>query len=194
MIGDRATHLIDTAMKGLNLRAKIFNNELEKINALRPLDPDSFISPRNDTVISGIKDFVSYLEVYRTMSNATLASLKDSVASIQQMVPKQKRKTFMKDFLDAYTLDHTAFEKYTKALSSLYTDVLKAIEYGKSINIQVKDGQLQFTDKDQYDTYSKIINNIEKTNEKVMKAGNAAQKATADASLAMQKAYGSVKK
>jgi hypothetical protein len=176
MIGDRATHLIDTAMKGLNLRAKIFNNELEKINALRPLDPDSFISPRNDTVISGIKDFVSYLEVYRTMSNATLASLKDSVA------------------LDAYTLDHTAFEKYTKALSSLYTDVLKAIEYGKSINIQVKDGQLQFTDKDEYDTYSKIINNIEKTNEKVMKAGNAAQKATADASLAMQKAYGSVKK
>jgi hypothetical protein len=194
MLSDRANALIDTAMKGLNLRAKIFNTELEKINALRPLDPDSFTPKRMDSVITGLKDFTSYLEVYRTMSNATLRSLQDSVEAIRAFVPKSKRKTFLKEFVDAYTLDHNAFEKYTKLLSSLYTDVTKALEYGKSINIQVQDDQLQFTNKQHYDEYSKIVETIEKTNKKVMTAGANAQKATADASLAMQKAYGSAKK
>jgi hypothetical protein len=194
MLSDRANALIDTAMKGLNLRAKIFNIELEKINALRPLDPDSFTPRRMDSVITGLKDFTGYLQVYRTMSNTTLKTLEDSVEEIRAFVPKSKRKTFLKEFVDAYTLDHTAFEKYTKLLSTLYTDVIKALEYGKSIDIQVKDGQLQFTNKQHYDEYSKIIETIEKTNKKVMTAGANAQKATADASLAMQKAYGSAKK
>lgn len=194
MLSDRANALIDTAMKGLNLRAKIFNTELEKINLLRPLDPDSFTPKRMDSVVTGLKEFTSYLEVYRTMSNATLRALQDSVEAIRAFIPKSKRKTFLKEFVDAYTLDHNAFEKYTKLLSVLYTDVIKAMEYGKSINIEVKDGQLQFTNKQHYDEYSKIIETIEKDNKKVMNAGAAAQKATADASLAMQKAYGSAKK
>lgn len=194
LLSDRANTLIDTAMKGLNLRAKIFNSELEKINALRPLDPDSFTPKRMDTVLTGLKDFTSYLEVYRTMSNATLKTLQDSVEAIRAFVPKSKRKTFLKEFLDAYTLDHKAFEKYTNALSTLYFDVVKALEYGRVINIQVKDDQLQFTDKKQYDEYSKLVASVEKSNKKVMNAGANAQKATADASLAMQKAYGSVKK
>ena len=194
MLSDRANALIDTAMKGLNLRAKIFNSELEKINILRPLDPDSFTPKRMDTVLVGLKDFTGYLEVYRTMSNASLSTLKDSVEAIRAFVPKSKRKTFMKEFLDAYTLDHTAFEKYTNSLSVLYAGVIKALEYGRSIDVQVKDGQLQFTDKKQYDEYSKIVATIEKDNKKVMNAGATAQKATADASLAMQKAYGSAKK
>ncbi|HEY6172056.1 MAG TPA: hypothetical protein VIX80_07355 [Candidatus Kapabacteria bacterium] len=194
ILSDRANALIDTAMKGLNLRAKIFNAELEKINALRPLDPDSFTPKRMDSVMAGLKDFTSYLEVYRTMSNATLRSLQDSVEAIRAIVPKSKRKTFLKEFVDAYTLDHNAFEKYTKNLSTLYIDVIKAMEYGKSINIEVKDGQLQFTNKQHYDEYSKIVETIEKNSKKVMTAGANAQKATADASLAMQKAYGSAKK
>jgi hypothetical protein len=194
LLSDRANALIDTAMRGLNLRAKIFNIELEKINALRPLDPDSFTPKRMDSVVTGLKDFTGYLEVYRMMSNATLKSLQDSVEAIRAFVPKSKRKTFLKEFLDAYTLDHNAFEKYTKLLSILYADVIKALEYGKSINIEVKDDQLQFTSKQHYDEYSKIISSIEKNNKKVMTAGANAQKATADASLAMQKAYGSAKK
>jgi len=194
IFSDRANAIIDTAMKGLNLRAKIFNSELEKINALRPLDPDSFTPKRMDTVLTGLKDFTGYLEVYRTMSNATLKTLQDSVEAIRTFVPKSKRKTFMKEFLDAYTLDHNAFEKYTNSLSVLYAGVTKALEYGRSIDIQVKDNQLQFTDKKQYDEYSKLVATIEKDNKKVMNAGANAQKATADASLAMQKAYGSAKK
>lgn len=194
MLSDRANALIDTAMKGLNLRAKIFNAELDKINTLRPLDPDSFTPKRMDSVITGLKDFTSYLEVYRTMSNVTLKSLQDSVETIRTFVPKSKRKTFLKEFVDAYTLDHNAFERYTKLLSVLYIDVIKALEYGKLINIEVKDGQLQFTNKQHYDEYSKIIETIEKNNKKVVTAGAHAQKATADASLAMQKAYGSAKK
>lgn len=194
MLADRATNLIDTAMRGLNLRAKIFNAELEKINALRPLDPDSFTPLRIDSVITGLKEFTSYLEVYRAMSNATLQTIKDSIEAIRITAPRQKRKTYLKEFADAYTLDHTAFAKYTTLLSQLYADVIKALEFGKSISIEVKDNQLQFTNKQHYDEYSKLISVIEKNNKKVMNAGAAAQKATADASLAMQKAYGSVKK
>lgn len=194
ILGDRASNLIDTAMRGLNLRAKIFNNELEKINALRPLDPDSFTPLRMDSVITGLKEFTSYLEVYRAMSNATLKTIQDSIEAIRASAPKSKRKTFLKEFIDAYTLDHTAFGKYTSFLSVLYIDVIKALEYGRSINIEVKDNQLQFTNKQHYDEYTKIISTIEKNNKKVMNAGAAAQKATADASLAMQKAYGSAKK
>jgi hypothetical protein len=128
------------------------------------------------------------------MSNSTLKTIQDSIDAIRVFAPKSKRKTFMKEFIDAYTLDHTAFGKYTSLLSLLYGDVIKALEYGKSINIEVKDNQLQFTDKQHYDEYSKIIATIEKNNKKVMNAGAAAQKATADASLAMQKAYGSLRK
>ena len=199
IIADRSSALIDSTMSGLNVRANIFNAELNKVNALNPLDTLSLVPDTIKRNIGAIKDFLSYLDLYRSLSEKTLESIKDSVEHIRPLIPKMKRETYLKEFIDAYTLDHKAFEKFTLALTDLYSKVLDALTFLKESGMTGRYKQL--TSKEEYEKYKsdsekykKILAGIQKNAEKVKSAGEKSQRATTEASIAMQKAYGDVRK
>jgi hypothetical protein len=194
IIGERASALIDSTMSALNTRANIFNAELDKVNKLNPLDARSFTPEKIDSNITAMKEFLDYLDVYRKVSGDLFTKVQDSVEAIRRNVPQTKRKDFLKEFMDAYALDHKAFDKYSHALTDVYTNVLATVKFAKTANVEPKGDKLEFKSKEQYNSYKKMIDNVEKSNTKLISAAKKSQKATADASAAMQLAYGKVRK
>ena len=190
----RASRLIDSTMAALNLRAQRFNEELAKINAVKPLDVTSLgkeVIPNNR---GKVKDFLGYLEVYRSLSGKQKEEVEDSVTVLKAKMPSRHRATFLKDFLEAYNLDQSAFDKYILALTKVFTNINAALAFIETSNVTIKDTKLQFTDKEEYEKYSELIAAVEKSNKRLINASAASQKATIDASEMMQKAYGAIKK
>lgn len=193
-VSARASRLIDSTMASLNLRANRFNEELSKVNVLKPLD----VASMTKEIIPGnkekIKDFLNYLEVYRTLSDRQAADIEDSVKKIRSGMPSKLQSAFMKEFMEAYTLDQTAFNKYTLALTKVFTKVTEILTFVENSKVKVENNKLQFNDKEEYEAYSKLITEIEKLNKKLATAGANSQTATIDAGSMMQKAYGGIKK
>ncbi len=190
----RASRLIDSTMAELNLRAQRFNEELAKINAIKPLDVTSLgkdVIPKNR---EKVKDFLGYLEVYRALSRQQKQEVEDSVSLLKSRMPSRHRDAFLKDFFDAYNLDQGSFDKYIIALTKVFTNMDSALAFIETSKVEIKDNKLQFNNKDEYETYSALIAAVEKSNKKLINASAASQKATIDASAMMQKAYGEIKK
>jgi len=190
----RGSSLIDTTMASLNIRAQRFNEELAKVNALKALDVPSLtkdIIPKNK---EKIKEFLSYLDVYRQLSKQLMDGVEDSVNELKKLMPTRLKAGFMKDFVEAYKLDQNAFDKYTLELTKVFTNVLKVISYLETTKVTIANNKLQFTDKTEYDTYSELITTVEKSQKKLAAAGAASQEASIDANSMMQKAYGKLHK
>jgi hypothetical protein len=190
----RASALIDSTMASLNLRAQRFNEELAKVNALKALEVSSLakdIIPKN---IEKIKDFLNYLDVYRSLSKKLMESTEDSVHILKEMMPSKMRESFLKEFMDAYRLDQNSFDKYTLALTKVFTQVNKVLTFAENSKIAIENNKLQFTDKKEYDEYSELIEEIEKSQKKLVNAGASSQRASIDAGKMMNEAYGKLKK
>jgi len=190
----RGSALIDSTMASLNIRAQRFNEELSKVNALKALDVPSLakdIIPKNK---EKIKDFLNYLDVYRELSKQLMEATDDSVEALRILLPKRLKAGFMEDFLEAYKLDQNAFDKYTLELTKVFTNVTKALTYLETSKVTIVDKKLQFTDKQEYDEYNKLILDVEKSQKRLVTVGAASQKASIDASSMMQKAYGKLNK
>jgi hypothetical protein len=190
----RASRLIDSTMASLHFRAQRFNEELAKINAVNPLDIASHgkdVVPKNR---EKVKDFLGYLEVYRQLSGQQKQEVEDSTSALRAKMPSRHQATFLKDFQEAYDLDQSAFDKYTIALTKVFTHIDTALAFIETSKVEVKDNKLQFTDKKEYKKYSELIAIVEKSNKKLINAGAASQKAMIDASAKMQKAYGAINK
>ena len=189
----RASRLIDSTMAALNLRAQRFNEELLKVNAAKPLEVTSLVKdviPKNR---GKVKDFLDYLEVYRSLSAKLKREVEDSVNKLRAKMPSRHQATFLKDFQEAYDLDQSAFDKYILALTKVFTNINAALAFIETSNVAIKDNKLQFTDTKEYKKYSTLIATVEKSNKKLINASAASQKATIDASAMMQKAYGEIK-
>jgi hypothetical protein len=190
----RASHLIDSTMAMLNIRATRFNEELAKVNVLKPLDAASLTKefiPKNE---ERIKDFLNYLDVYRSLSERQKQEVEDSVSLLKSKMPSNHRVGYLKEFLDAYNMDQSAFDKYTLALTKVFTNINAVLAFIETSKVTTKDNKLEFSDKKEYDTYSELISAVEKSNKKLITASANSQKATIDASSMMQKAYGAVRK
>ncbi|MDP4220774.1 MAG: hypothetical protein Q8896_10080 [Bacteroidota bacterium] len=193
-INIRASHLIDSTMASLNIRAQRFNEELAKINALKPLEVSSLakdVIPKNR---EKIKDFLSYLDLYRSLSSKMKQAIEDSVMTLRMKMPKSHREKYLQDFLDAYSLDQTAFDKYTLALTKVFTNVDAVLAFLETSNVKIDDGKLQFSSQTELDKYSKLDKLVMESNKKLITASANSQKANIDASTMMQKAYGAVKR
>ncbi len=190
----RASQLIDSTMASLNIRAQRFNEELAKINAVKPLEITSLakeVVPKNR---EKVKDFLNYLEVYRSLSGKQRQEVEDSANSLREKMPSRHQATFLKDFIEAYEMDQNAFDKYTLALTKVFTNINAVLLFIETSKMTIQDTKLQFTDKKEYEKYSELIEAVEKSNKRLINASAASQKATIDASSIMQKAYGSIKK
>ena len=188
------SQLIDSTMASLNIRAQRFNEELAKINALKPMDVTSLAKETIPKNRAKIKEFLSFLEVYRAESATLRQGIEDTVNALRSHMPSRHQASFMKEFLDAYDLDQNAFDKYTLALTKVFTNINAALDYIDQSDVTIKDNKLQFTSKGVYDKYSELITAVEKSNKKLINASAASQKATIDASSMMQKAYGALRK
>ena len=190
----RASKLIDSTMASLNIRAKRFNQELAIINAVNPLETSSLTKENIAKTREKIKDFLGYLEVYRSLSVKLKEEMTDSVNTLRAKMPSRHRPTFLQEFLDAYELDQGTFDKYTLALTKLYTNIDAVVAFIQTSNVTIKDNRFQFSDKKEYDKYTELMAPVEKSNRKLISASANSQKATMDASEIMQKAYGEIKK
>src|SRR2546421_9926679 len=104
----RALRLIDSTNARLNIRFGGFNEELGKINQLKPLDLDSNSKANIPATRQKIKDFLNYLDVFRTMSARLTEAISDSVQDMRSVMPSRIRESYLKVFLDAYNLDQAA--------------------------------------------------------------------------------------
>ena len=190
----RASRLIDSTMASLNLRAQRFNEELASINATKPLEGTSLSKENIAKNREKIKDFLSYLEVYRSLSEKLRAQIEDSVKTLRAKMPSRHRATFLQEFTDAYNMDQDAFDKYTLALTKLFNNINAVVVFVETSNVTTKDNKLQFSSQADYDKYSELITAVEKSNKRLITASANSQKATIDASALMQKAYGDIKK
>jgi len=135
----RASQLIDSTMASLNIRAERFNEELAKINAVKPLDVASIgkeVIPKNR---EKIKDFLNYLEVYRTLCAQQQKEIEDTVNAFKVKVPARYKTAFLKDFLDAYDLDQSTFVKYTQALTKVFMNMDAVLAFLDQSNVTTKD-------------------------------------------------------
>ncbi|MEP7235300.1 MAG: hypothetical protein ABI778_08390 [Ignavibacteriota bacterium] len=189
----RASRLIDSTMASVNIRAERFNEELTRVNAIKPLDAASLTKEVIPGNMEKVKDFLSYLDLYRSLCAKQRQEVVDSATALKSKMPSRYKETFLKEFIDAYDLDQSSFIKYTQALTKVYTNINLALAFVEQSHVTVKDNKLQFSDKKEYEEYSALITNIEKSNKKVINASATSQRATIDASAMMQKAYGEIK-
>lgn len=190
MVNSSASKLIDSVMNGINIRSDIFNEEKAKVNKARPLDTENLTKEKIGENLPTVKEFLSYLEVYRATSDMEKKRIADSVAMLRAYLPKSKQKKYLKEFVDAYAMDESAFYKYTVALTSLYSHVIDLMQFMQNADVEVADGKIMFKDRKQLKEFEKIQLKIEKQLKKQASAGLAAQKATFEAGQIMQKAYG----
>jgi hypothetical protein len=190
----RASQLIDSTMSRLNLRAERFNEELAQINKARPLDASALTPETIAQNLAKVKDFLGYLEVYRSLSAKSRQTTEDSVAGMRSEMPSRIRKPYLQDFLDAYALDQNAFDKYTVALTNVYTKVSDVLKFLSTAKIKTVSGKIQFDDKAEYESYQDMMTEVTAVNRKLISASAASQKATLEASEQMQKAYGAANK
>lgn len=190
----RASRLIDSTMASLNIRAQRFNEELAKVNALKPLEVASLAKETIPKSRENIKDFLSYLEVYRSLSHKLHEEIEDSVRNLRSKMSTHHRTSFMQEFLDAYDMDQDAFDKYTLALTKVFTNINAVLTFIEASSVTIKDNKLEFTNKKELNEYSKFIEAVEKSNKRLINASATSQKANIDASTMMQKAYGAIRK
>jgi hypothetical protein len=190
----RASRLIDSVMAKLNIRSERFNEEMDKVNKAKAIDPVSLDSVKlqKNTVV--LKDFLQYLDVYRSLSGHTKKEVEDSIQAMRLEMPRRYKQTYLQEFLDAFQKDQSAFDKYTLALTKLFTSVSEVLQFISTTHVKVVDNKIQFTDKKQYDHYQKMMDEVNEHNKKVISASAASQKATLEASKAMQEAYGQSEK
>lgn len=188
-VNARALRLIDSTNSMLNLRYQRFNEELEKVNALKPLDWDSTSIGKLPKTRETIKDFLNYLEVYRTLSGNLKKDVEDSVDAIRSGMPARIKQTYLQVFLDAYSMDQSSFDKYTLAVSKLFTGVDKLLAFIETSHVEVIGNKLQFIDKKEYEGYSEFFEGVQKANKKLITASANSQKAKIDADAMMRKEY-----
>ncbi len=190
----RASKLIDSTMSAINLRAERFNQELQIINQTKPLDAPSLTPEKIPNSITKVKDFLDYLEVHRALSARLRKITDDSVKAMRSEMPTRIREDFLKEFLEAYHKDQESFDKYTLALTKVYINVSEVLKYLAGAKISIVGDKIQFDSKDDYDHYQEMMDAVNKSNKKLITASADSQKATLDASEAMQNAYGSTTK
>jgi hypothetical protein len=91
-------------------------------------------------------------------------------------------------------MDQTAFDKYTLALTKVFTNISDVLTFLENSKMTIKDNKLQFSDKKEYEKYSEMIEEVQKNDKRLVNASANSQKATIDASSMMQRAYGAIKK
>ncbi len=187
----RASRLIDSTMGAINLRAERFNQELQIINLTKPLDATSLTPEKIASSIIKVKDFLNYLEVHRSLSVRLRKITDDSVKAMRSEMPTRVREDFLKEFLEAYHKDQESFDKYTLALTKVYVNVSEVLTFLAGAKISLVSDKIQFDSKDDYEHYQEMMDAVNKSNKKLITASADSQKATLEASEAMQKAYGS---
>ncbi len=190
MMSTRASRLIDSTMGAINLRAERFNQELQVINQTKPLDAASLTPEKIPISITKVKDFLGYLEVHRALSVRLRKMTDDSVKAMRSEMPTRVREDFLKEFLEAYHKDQESFDKYTLALTKVYVNVSEVLKFLAGAKISLVGDKIQFDSKDDYEHYQEMMDAVNKSNKKLITASAESQKATLEASEAMQKAYG----
>ena len=208
MMTSRASRLIDSTMSAINLRAERFNQELQVINQTKPLDAASLTPEKIPSSITKVKDFLGYLEVHRALSVRLRKMTDDSVKAMRSEMPTRVREDFLKEFLEAYHKDQESFDKYTLALTKVYVNVSEVLKFlageislvgdkhpkfgleRTKAKISLVGDKIQFESKEDYEHYQEMMDAVNKSNKKLITASADSQKATLEASEAMQKAYG----
>jgi hypothetical protein len=191
---DHALNLIDSTNAIVKLRSDRFNEEITKVNSLNVLDVSSLdksVIPKN---IKKVKDFIDFLDVSRSLSAHSMQALEDTVENLKEVGLTKKMTKSYGDLIKAYESDQKAFDKYTLALSKVFTNVVKILTYLDSCDYTIKDKKLIFTDRKQSEAYGELFTGLEESQKKAAYAGADSQKASIDARDIIHKVYDEIQK
>ncbi|HET9135528.1 MAG TPA: hypothetical protein VFO76_02735 [Candidatus Kapabacteria bacterium] len=187
---DRANRLLDSSMASVNVRAQRFNEEMSRVNQLKPFDSTSLTVEKIKSNRASLKEFLSYLEVYRSLSAKLLAQVDDSIMALRADAPRSHRETYLQEFQEAVHKDQETFNKFTLALTSLWKKIDEVLEFLQNSKTELHGGKIQFTVEDEYKKYQALMEEVNKLNKKASTAGSASSKAAFEASQVMNEAYG----
>jgi hypothetical protein len=186
VIQQRAVDLADRAMHRSSGRAESFNHERSDVNDFRPLDPKNLDSVHITASRTRVRAFLDFLGRYRDTSTIVIQQLEDSLSVLRSEMPKQYRETFLRRFYKAYSEDVKEFDAYTMGVSELYKSVLVVLDFVQHAHYHVVGDQLEFTKRPDYETYLKLLKNIDVLNKQVTKSMLHSQKANGNLHQAME--------
>ena len=187
---ERANKLLDSSMTAINFRAQRFNEEMTRVNQLKPFDSTSLTAEKIKANRVGLKDFLSYLEVYRSVSTRYMQEVDDSIKAIRSAAPSTVRETYLMEFQQAFHKDQETFNKFTVALTAVWKKIDEVLEYIQTAKMELHGGRMQFSSEDELKKYNTFMEEVTKLNKKASSAGTASSKAAFEASQAMNEAYG----
>jgi hypothetical protein len=170
LIQERASHVVAGIMQRNSLRTARFNQEMSKINLLRPLDAVNLDSAHIPATTLKMHAFLDFLGQYRDSSTAILRTLEDSVAALRADMPHEYQETFLSKFLAAYTQDSKAFDGYTLAISSLDKQVAEILHFLEHAKHGVVNNMVKFNDADIYKDYQALMKTLNERNADLAKA------------------------
>jgi hypothetical protein len=170
LVQERASSVIAGLMQRSSQRTQRFNQEMSKINLLRPLDASNLDAEHIAFSMKKLHAFLDFLGEYRDSSATMLKTLEDSVAALRAEMPRNYQETFLSTFLKAYSDDSKAFDGYTLAISALdkqVADVLHLLEHSKH---QVANKMVKFSDPEEYKSYQALMKSLDERNADLAKA------------------------
>jgi hypothetical protein len=185
---DDALNFIDSTRATIKLRSDRFNEEIAKINKLNVLDVPSLDSVSIKKNKVQLKDFIEFLDVSRSLSRQLMKAAEDSVARINELLPKKKAKN-LTDFLNAFESDQKAFNKYMESLSKVFSNVEKTLSFLQTCDYTIKDKKILFTKKTESDKYGAYFKELEEAQKKAAYSGADSQRASIEAGDTFGKSY-----
>ncbi len=170
LIQERASYVVASIMQRSSARTSKFNQEMSKINLLRPLDAANLDADHIPVTMKKMQDFLDFLGQYRDSSTAIIKTLEDSVAAFRAVMPRNYQETFLSSFLKAYTDDSKAFDSYTLAISSLDKQVTEVLHFLEHSKYKVVNKTVKFNDPDEYKGYQLLMRTLDERNTELSKA------------------------
>ncbi len=190
---EHAKLMLNQFMDVHNDRNKDFSLQISRADQLKPLDGSHLDSLHLLGNIDSIKLFLQYLTTFREEGVLLQERIQDSIEILRIALPEKNRIIFLRGFAEAYTADVEAFGAYTQGLQNLYLQVLSVLTWIKKAPFEIKDGNVEFRSRDDYDKYNSQMKLIGAANKELAKSIDASRKATELLNKRIQEAHGKLK-
>ena len=175
----RVDKVIQSAMDAIQANTVEFNDEIAKMNEVRPLELQNLDSAHVATNMAVSVQFLEFLKHAQIEEDSLSRVLEDSVYAIQQSMPPGVEENALNAFGESHSGDRKAFDGYIGSLSKLYSQVLDVLSFLHHTNYRVGKTGLEIASKEDAAQYTKLMKAIDATSAELQKASQESQKATA---------------
>jgi hypothetical protein len=184
-----AAMTIDRVIRVSTGRMENFNNEIQVLNSMRPLEVANLDSASIVKNLQLVQHSLAWFKAYQDTANWLARTLRDSITIYRNAVPAEYRAKFLKTFEDAYAADVANSQNYTTNLLSVWNQVADMLHFMQSAKYLIEGGKLNFPDKATYDAYVALMTKFDLANKAFIAAGEANRTSLAGLNAALKDLY-----